>query len=155
MREAEVYRPDEVVAIADWLNGGHGLLLTLMEHQDEAWADDWTKLHPSRCRGSVRGAGLPGCQRRWRSSTVALSLPQRIPRVSTTVLAEEIADHLDTTVDALKQQELVTPDDEKTLEQEIERIRRAAEERVDASTWEASDALREKVAATLPKNRMP
>src|SRR5687768_9560338 len=32
------HRPDEVVAVADWLEGGHGLLLTLMEHQDEAWA---------------------------------------------------------------------------------------------------------------------
>ena len=45
----------------------------------------------------------------------------------------------------LKQQELITPDEEKRLEEEIERIRRGAEERVDASSWEAADALREQV----------
>ena len=143
------YRPDEVVAIADWLNGGDGLMLTLMEHKDEAWAgrlDDAPTFGLPRLRPFRRLAWLPAALG---FLIVALSLPQRIPSASTTVLAEEIAGDLETTVDALKQQQLVTPEEEKTLEQEIERIRRAAEERVDASAWEATDALREKVAATV------
>lgn len=147
------HRPDEVVAVADWLNGGHGLLLTLMERQDEAWAgrlDDASSFTLPRLRPWRRLAWLPAALA---FLAVALSLPQRIPRVSTAVLAQEIADHLETTLDALKQQQLVTPDEQKTLEQEIERIRRAAEERVDAATWEASDALREKVAASVAEKR--
>jgi hypothetical protein len=147
------HRPDEVVAVADWLEGGHGLLLTLMEHQDEAWAgrlDEASSFTLPRLRPWRRLAWLPAALA---FLAVALSLPQRIPRVSTAVLAQEIADHLETTLDALKQQQLVTPDEQKTLEQEIERIRRAAEERVDAATWEASDALREKVAASVAEKR--
>jgi len=147
------HRPDEVVAVADWLNGGHGLLLTLMERPDEAWAgrlDEASSLALPRLRPWRRLAWLPGALA---FLAVALSLPQRIPRVSTAVLAQEIADHLGTTLDALKQQQLVTPDEQKTLEQEIERIRRAAEERVDASAWEASDALQEKVAARVAEKR--
>jgi hypothetical protein len=147
------YRPAEVVAIADWLNGGHGLMLTLMEHQDEAWAgrlDEASTFALPRLRPWRRLAWLPAALA---FLAVALSLPQRTPRASTTVLAEEIADDLTTTLDALKQQQLVTPEEEKTLEQEIERIRRAAEERVDGSAWEATDALRERVAATVAEKR--
>jgi hypothetical protein len=147
------YRPAEVVAIADWLNGGHGLMLTLMEQQDEAWAgrlDEASTFAMPRLRPWRRLAWLPAALA---FLAVALSLPQRIPRASTTVLAEEIADDLNTMLDALKQQHLVTPEEEKTLEQEIERIRRAAEERVDASAWEANDALRERVAATVAGKR--
>lgn len=143
------YRPHEVVAIADWLNGGHGLMLTLMERKDEAWAgrlDEASTFEVPRLRPFRRLAWLPAALA---FLTMALSLPQRIPSASTTVLAEEIAGDLETTVEALKQQQLVTPEEEKTLEQEIERIRRAAEERVDASAWEATDALREKVAAAV------
>ena len=143
------YRPDQVVAIADWLNGGHGLMLTLMEHKDEAWAgrfDGASTFALPRLRPFRRLAWLPAALA---FLMVALSLPQRIRPASTTVLAEEIAGDLETTVAALKQQQLVTPEEEKTLEQEVERIRRAAEERVDASAWEATDALREKVAATV------
>ena len=33
------YRPGEVVAIADWLSGGQGMLLTLLETNDPAWAE--------------------------------------------------------------------------------------------------------------------
>src|SRR6185436_6277052 len=51
------------------------------------------------------------------------------------------------TVAELKQQQLVTPEDEKSLEDAIERIRRDAGQRVDASAWEAADALREKLAS--------
>ena len=143
------YRSDEVVAIADWLNGGHGLMLTLMEHKDEAWAgrlDGSSAFVLPRLRPFRRLAWLPAALT---FLMVTLSLPQRIPPASTTVLAEEIAGDLETTVDALKQQQLVTPEEEKALDQEVERIRRAAEARVDASAWEATDALREKVAATV------
>ena len=147
------YRPAEVVAIADWLNGGHGLMLTLMEQPDEAWAgrlDDASTLALPRLHPWRRLAWLPAALA---FLAVALSLPQRIPRASTTVLAKDIADDLTTTLDALKQKQLVTPEEEKTLEQEIERIRRAAEERVDASAWEATDALRERVAATVAEKQ--
>ena len=147
------YQPAEVVAIADWLTGGHGLLLTLMEHQDEAWArrlDEASTIALPRLRPWRRLAALPAALA---FLAVALSLNQRIPRASTTVLATEIAKDLETTLDTLKQQQLVTPEEEKTLEQEIERIRRAAEERIDASAWEATDALRERVAATVDEKR--
>jgi hypothetical protein len=146
------YRPGEVVAIADWLNGGHGLMLTLMEHKDEAWASrlDGSTFALPRLRPWRRLAWLPAALA---FLAVALSVPQRIPRASTTVLAAEITGDLETTVDALKQQQLVTPEEEKTLEQEIERIRRAAEERVDASAWEATDALKERVAATVAEKQ--
>ena len=147
------YRPAEVVAIADWLNGGHGLMLTLMERMDEAWGgrlEGASTVALPRLRPWRRLAWLPAALA---FLAVALSLPQRIPRASTTVLAEEIADDLKTTLTELKQQQLVTPEEEKTLEQEIERIRRAAEERVDASAWEATDALREKVAATVAEKQ--
>jgi hypothetical protein len=147
------HRSAEVVAVADWLNGGHGLLVTLMERQDEAWAgrlDDASFFALPRLRPWRRLAWLPAALA---FLAIALSLPQRIPRAPTAVLAQEIADRLETTLEALKQQELVAPDEQKTLEQEIERIRRAAEERVDASTWEASDALRERVAASVAEKR--
>lgn len=147
------YRPAEVVAIADWLNGGHGLMLTLMEHMDEAWGgrlERASTIALPRLRPWRRLAWLPVALA---FLAVALSLPQRIPRASTTVLAQEIADDLKTTLTELKQQQLVTPEEEKTLEQEIERIRRAAEERVDAAAWEATDALREKVAATVAEKQ--
>jgi hypothetical protein len=143
------YHPEEVVAIADWLNGGHGLMLTLMEHPDEAWGgrlDGASTFALPQLRPWRRLAWLPAALA---FLAVALSLPQRIPPASTTVLAEEIAGDLETALAELKQQQLVTPEEEKTLEQEIERIRRAAEQRVDASSWEATDALRERVAATV------
>src|SRR5262245_16302673 len=117
---ARKYRPDEVVAIADWLNGGHGLMLTLMEHKDEAWAgrlDGVSTFVLPRLRPFRRLAWLPAALA---FLIAALSLPQRVPSASTTVLAEEIAGDLETTVDALKQQQLVTPEEEKTLEREIE-----------------------------------
>src|SRR5439155_21338499 len=49
----------------------------------------------------------------------------------------------------LKKQDLVTPTEETKLEEEIERIRKGALERVDSSSWEAADGLREKLAAGL------
>lgn len=143
------YRPHDVVAVADWLNGGNGMLLALAETQDPAWLP--------AAHGAVRFS-LPRVQpwRKLRALPVAaaflaaaLWLPQRVPRPATTVLADEIAGGLSATVVELKQQNLITPEDEKRLEEEIDRIRRGAEQRVDASSWEAADALREKLAADL------
>jgi len=48
---------------------------------------------------------------------------------------------------------LITPVEEKELEEEIERIRRSAGERVDASSWEAADAVREKIAAGVSEKQ--
>jgi hypothetical protein len=69
------------------------------------------------------------------------------------VLADDIAGDLKAAVVVLKQQDLITPEEEKKLEEEIDRIRRGAKERVDASSWEAADALREKIAAGLSEKR--
>src|SRR5687768_6727403 len=33
------YRPGEVIALADWLGGGQGMLMTLLEHHDPAWIE--------------------------------------------------------------------------------------------------------------------
>jgi hypothetical protein len=79
---------------------------------------------------------------------VALLVPQRIPR-NADVLADEIAEDLIETVVALTQEELITSAEQEQLEEEIERIRSGARERVDASTWEAADAVRERVAARM------
>ena len=64
-----------------------------------------------------------------RVSCAALLVPQRTSALgSDAALAEDIAADLTATVVELKQQELITPAEEKTLEEEIERIRRAAQE---------------------------
>ena len=142
------YRPGEVVAMADWLNGGQGMLLTLLETNDPAWAESplaGARLEvPAPAAASMAqagraaaGGGVPG----HRVVAAAAGASQERTRV----LADDIAANLKATVAELKQQELITPDEEKKLEEEIERIRRGAEERVDASSWEAADALREKV----------
>src|SRR5207248_2045784 len=68
-------------------------------------------------------------------------------------LANDIAADLKTTLAELKKQGLVTTSEEKNLEEEIERIRKGALERVDSSSWEAADALREKVAAGLSEKQ--
>jgi hypothetical protein len=149
------YRPAEVVAVADWLSGGQGLLLTLQETPDRAWAD-------SPGLEAAAGLTLPRL-RPWRKLApilpalaflvVAMLLPQRTPEASNGVLADDIAADLTSTVAELKQQELITPLEEQRLDREIERIRRGAQERVDASSWEAADALRERVAASLAEKQ--
>lgn len=150
------YRPDEVVALADWLGGGQGVLLTLFTNDDPAWAESPLLERASRF-------ALPRL-RPWRRMAPllpaaaflagALWLPQRTPASgSNAALADHIAADLAATVSELKQQALVTPEEEKKLEDEIERIRRGAEERVDASSWEAADALREKVVAGLAEKQ--
>jgi hypothetical protein len=145
------YQPSEVAAIADWLSGGHGLLLTLHETGDAAWARS-----PLLQRSS---AFAPPRLRPWRRLaplapalvflTVASALPQRARAEGPGVVAAEIAADLDRTVAELKQQALVTPEEERALDEQIERIRQGAEERLDAGAWEAADALRERLASDL------
>ena len=150
------YRPAEVVALADWLGGGQGVLLTLFTNDDPAWAGSPLLEQASRF-------ALPRL-RPWRRMAAllpavvflagALWLPQRTPASgSNAALADRIAADLAATVSELKQQALVTPEEEKKLEDEIERIRRGAQERVDASSWEAADTLREKVVAGLAEKQ--
>jgi len=142
------YRPAEVVAVADWLNGGHGMLLTLFEHDDLAWAEsplaDTSKFPLPRLRPWRKLAALPPAVA---FLATALWLPQRVTPGTNALLADDIASSLVATVAELKQQELITAGEEKKLAEEIERIRQSAEERVDASSWEAADALRDRVAA--------
>ncbi|HEU4892328.1 MAG TPA: hypothetical protein VFT47_12310 [Vicinamibacterales bacterium] len=141
----------DVVTIADWLAGGPGTLMAVTETGDTGWLSS-TAVH--------RASAFPLPHlRAWRKLAmvlasaaflgVAVAVPQRVPRASTAVVAKEIAGPLEAAAVALKQQQMLTPEDEKTLEETIERIRRGAEQRVDASSWEAADALREKLAADV------
>ena len=149
------YPHEDVVALADSLAGGHGLLLTLMERFDPTWAG-------SPLVEGASTAALPQL-RPWRRLApivpaaaflaLALWVPQRIPSSGGSALAEDIAADLTTALVELKQQQLVTPEEEQQLEEEIERIKRAANERVDASTWEAADALREKLLTDLSRKQ--
>ena len=148
---ARAYRSGDVIALADWLSGGQGVLLTMFERDEPVWADQPLV---------QRAATVPVPRLRpWRRMSmllpaaaffvVALLLPQRVPALSNARIADEIAADLTAMVQDLKQQELITPAEEKSLEEEIERVRRDALARMDASSWEAADALREKVAAGL------
>jgi hypothetical protein len=145
------YRPEEVVALADSLGGGQGLLLTLLERGDRRWAeyaaaDGAPRFEIPRLRPWRRLAPLAPAAA---FLAIALWLPQRVPALSQSALADDIAADLAASVLALKQQALITPDEQEKLEEEIERIRRAADERVDSAAWEAADALREKMIADL------
>jgi hypothetical protein len=154
MRRA--YAPQQVAALADWLAGGQGILLTLLEKDDPAWAASPLTEKASRFQ-------LP--RFRFKAAltllvpatlflAVALMLPQRVPsHPANTVLAQEIASNLTAALVELKKQELITPAEEQKLEEEIERIQKSAEKRVDNSSWEAADALKEKVAAGLAEKQ--
>ncbi len=109
------YRPAEVVAVADWLNGGQGMLLTLFEHDDLAWAGSPQAEHAStfslpRLRPWRKLAALPAAAA---FLAAALWLPQRVPRGTKAILADDIAANLVATVAELKQQELITAGEEK------------------------------------------
>src|SRR5262249_10768523 len=145
-------RPAEIVALADSLSGGQGTLLTLFETNDPAWAqtepiENLKKLQMPRLRPWRKLAPI------FASAVflvTALLLPQRMitgPRSG--VLANDIVADLETTIDELKKQDLLTPEEQKNFEEEIQRIRKEALDRVDASSWEAADTVREKVAASL------
>lgn len=148
------YRPAEISALADSLSGGRGTLLALAETGDTAWAHAAAE--------SLSRLALPRL-RPWRRLwpvlpamlflAAALLIEQRTMRPGNAVLANDIAAELKTTLAELKKQELITKEEERKLEEEIERIRKGAMERVDPSSWEASDTLREKVVAGLSEKQ--
>jgi hypothetical protein len=145
------YRFADVVTVADSLAGGSGTLLAVEETRDAAWSDS-----PAIERASA--FALPRI-RPWRALrpaaaaavflAAALAIPQRTARASDAPLAADIAKRLTATVAELKQQQMITPEEERSLDETIERIRRGAEQRVDASSWEAADAMREALASDL------
>ena len=150
------YRPVEIVALADSLGGGHGLLLTMFETNDDGWRQSplveraaayvLPRFELRRTLAALMSAAA--------FLAVAMSLPQRAaPAATTAALAEQITANLTAAVVELKQQTLITPEEEQRLEEEIERVRRGAEDRVDAAAWEASDALRERMVASLAEKQ--
>jgi hypothetical protein len=149
------YRPAEVAALADSLGGGQGMLLTDIDYGESAWSTSpllasavsfpMPHLRPWRKLAPLLPAGL--------FLAAALWVPQRTSMGAQSAVAEEIAADLTASVQELKQQALVTPEEEKRLEEEIERIRRAARDRVDASAWEAADALKEKMSANAAQKQ--
>ena len=150
------YRPAEVAALADSLSGGRGALLAVFETGDPAWAES-----PLVAQAST--LALPRVRVRRVLAALAPAavflliagwVPQRVPAVAAdAALAKEIVADLSAAVVELKQQELITPEEEQRIEEEIERIRRGAEERMDASAWEAADALREQLVAGLSEKQ--
>ena len=150
------YAPPDVAAVADSLGGGQGALLTWFETADPAWKDSGLvqqsaafrlpriRLHPAQLAVIPALAFL----------AVAWLLPQRVQALdASAALADEIASDLKATVVELKQEALITPEEEQRLEEQIERIRKSAEERVDPASWEAADALREQVVASLTEKQ--
>jgi hypothetical protein len=144
------YNPMEIAAIADSLGGGDGTLLAILETRDGSWNGALAALSRlSLPRLRVRRHVWPLCTAAV-FLTVCLLLPQRVLTVSDNqVAATEIAADLKATVAKLKEQELVTPDEERKLDEEIERIRKSALQHMDASSWDAADALREKAVASV------
>ena len=149
------YSSADVVALADSLTGGRGTLVALFETGDTAWRD-------SALAAAAYAVSLPRL-RPWRRMAVVLPatafmaaafwVPQRMPQRSDALLANEIASRLEATLTELKQEHLVTAAEEERLDEEIERIRRSAERRVDASSWEAVDALRDRIAAGVAEKQ--
>ena len=149
-------RPTDVAAVADWLGGGRGALLTWFETTDPAWSESplvqqaaTFPLPRIRLR-LAQMAVIPALA----FLAVAWLLPQRVRALdASAALADEIASDLKAAVVELKQEALITPEEEQRLEEQIERIRQSAEERVDPSSWEAADALREQVVAALTEKQ--
>lgn len=146
------YLPQQVAALADVMAGGDGVLLASLERPAAGWSDsvwmqrvaalEMPRLDPWRRLRFVPLAAV--------FFAVVLLLPQRaLPGAGDTALADQIASGLEATVTALEAQQLISPEEEKTFEEEIERIRRAARERMDAGAWEAADAMRERLAAEV------
>ena len=149
------YRPEQVLAIVDALTGGDGAVLTLSERHDQAWSQA-----PQIDRAAR--VSLPRFTP-WRRLAVVvpalaflligLLLPQRTPAAGASPMADDVAAGLAATLAEMKTHDLVTPEEEKQLEQEIERVKNAAREKMDASAWEAADAVREKMASNAAAKR--
>jgi hypothetical protein len=149
------YSAADVVGLADSLSGGRGTLVALFETGDTAWRE-------SALAARARAVALPRL-RPWRRLAVVLPAaafmaaafwsPQRVPAPAGGLLASEIAGRLDAALTELKQEQLVTAAEEERLAEEIERIRRSVEGRVDASSWEAADALGDRMAAGVAEKQ--
>src|SRR5262249_36553479 len=83
----------------------------------------------------------------------ALMLPQRVPPGVSTALASDITSDLQSTLNEMRKENLVTPAENKEFQDEIDRIRKDAKERLDASSWEASDSVREKFSSALSEKQ--
>jgi len=146
------YRPADLVALADWLGGGHGLLLALFETRDPLWSAP-----PLVARAAQ--FGQPRFRLRGVMATlapaiaflaIAVLLPQRQPKAAANpALAKQMVADLSAAVAQLAQQQAITPAEEQRLEDEIRQVQQSAERRVDASSWEAADALRQQLASAL------
>ena len=77
------------------------------------------------------------------------------PQRSDTLLANEIVSRLDATLAELKQEAAGDGRGGRAPRRRIERIRRSAERRVDASSWEAVDALATRLRPVSPRRRTP
>ncbi len=149
------YSSADVVALADSLTGGRGTLIALFETGDTAWRE-------APLAATAYAVSLPRL-RPWRRMAVlcpatafmaaAFWIPQRVPQRTDALLANEVAGRLEATLTELKHEQLITAAEEERLNDEIERIRRGAERRVDASAWEAADALRDKMAAGVAEKQ--
>ena len=142
------YQPEQLIAVADWLGGGSGTLLTMFErgdrasiasaHVSRAASFRFPRVHPWRALGPLVAAMAFAAAAWW--------LPQRsFSADSTAELADEIAADLNDTLVQLKQQQFLTPEEEQRLEEQIETIRQGAQKRVDSSSWEAADAVRDQM----------
>ena len=144
------YTRSDVVAFADALSGGDGLILTMAERPSGDWE------HAEQVR-RLEQLPLPRV-RPWRRSAivgpalaflvVALLLPQRAPASASSAMADEVTAGLASTLAQLQARDLVTPEEEQLLEEEIQRVRDAARQRMDAAAWEAADSVKEKLAAS-------
>jgi hypothetical protein len=152
---SRAYRPEQIAALADSLTGGQGTLLAVLEIQDPSWANsqaitEFSQFPLPRLRlWRKLGSVVPAVA----FLAIALMMPQRIPAAANGVLANDIAADLQATLNELKKQEVITPNEDKEFQEEIERIRKDATEKLDASSWEASDAMREKFAAKVAEKQ--
>ena len=132
------------------------MLLTLLDTPDAAWADSpmlakASRFELPRLRAARGAAVLPGAMA---FLAVALWLPQQVPSYAAdAALADDIAADLKAVVAELKREDVITPAEEEKLDEQIEQIRRDAQKRVDSSSWEAADALRERMAAGLSEKQ--
>ena len=143
-------RPAEIHALADSLCGGDGTLLAVLETKDATWeyaagfsASNFVlpRFHLWRKLGPAAAAAV--------FLFAALLMPQHAPARGNSALANDVVADVRSAMLELKKRDLITPSEEKQLEEEIERIRKSASERLDSSSWEAADSLREKMAADV------
>ena len=133
---------EQILAIIDALTGGDGAVLTFSNATNQP-AESGTANRPRRARASAVHSMAAACRggagtgvsahRLAPAAADACMVPRR--------MADDVVAGLAATLAELKTHDLVTPAEEKQLEQEIERVKNAAREKMDASAWEAADAV--------------